>query len=414
MLSPTTRPAALGTGLAMTVAGLLLAGTSPAAATEAPSTVSLAASAYGSTASVGPLTSGRTASFAACSTRDGSTYGNEVAATDLGGALGTVGAVVTRGTRTGRSIAVTSTTGETSLLGGLVTAKVIGSTSTSALSGSAVTSSGSSVVTDLKIAGLPRTVPVGTGTTLDIPGVATLTFNKQTRRTTFASKELTVDALRVDLLAGNRLGLPTGSIVVGSSTSGASAPTSFAAGGQAYGSNVNVGSLVVSGPTAYVGMPCGGTAGAVSRNQVVGLKLPAVATVGTVSSTGQSVEGAGRTTAVLANSVTGVNLLDGAVTADAVTVRASTTRTATGLTSSDDGTTITNLRVLGTPVALSATAGTTLDVAGVGTLTVRKTVKQATGLDVVGLELKLGADRLGVKAGTVVQVAVAKSRVAAL
>lgn len=41
-----------------------------------------------------------------------------------------------------------------------------------------------------------------------------------------------------------------------------------------------------------------------------------------------------------------------------------------------------------------------------------KTVKQVGGPDVIGLELKLSDDRIGVKAGTVVQVAVAKSRVA--
>ncbi|SEQ59379.1 choice-of-anchor P family protein [Microlunatus flavus] len=410
----TTRPLALGTGLTLGAAALLLAAAAPAgAATTAPSTLSLAASAYGSTAKVGAVSSGKTAYFSACSTGAGTPYGTQVAATDLGGLLGKVGAVVTTGTRSGSSVVATSTTGETSLLGGLVKAKAIASTSTSSLAGSQVSSSGSTVITGLTIAGLPRTVPAGSGSTIVVPGVATLTFNAQTRSTTFASKQLTVDALRVDLLKDNKLGLPTGSIVLGSSTTGASAPTAFAAGGQAYGTTLNVGSLVTSGPTAYVGMPCGGTAGAVSRNKVVGLTLPGVATVGTVASTGQSVEGAGSTTATFSSSVAGVNLLNGAVTADAITVKASTTRSAAGLSSTDDGTVVTGLKVLGKSVTLSTKDNATVDVAGVGTLTVRKTVKQATGLDVIGLELRLGSDQPGLAAGTVLQVAAAKSRVAA-
>ena len=412
MLPRAPRPLSRGSAVALAAAGLLLAGTASAGATETPSVVGLAASAYGSNAAVGSISSGRTAYFSACSTSAGTYYGSNVALTDLGGGLGKVGAAVTAGSRTGHAVRVTSTTGPTSLLGGLVQAKAIASTSTSQLSGSSLQSSGATVITGLTIAGLPRTVPAGTDSRIDIPGVATLTFNRQTTTKTSVSQQLTVEALRIDLLEGNKLGLATGSVVVGSATSGASVPTRFPAGGQAYGSSVNVGSLVASGPTAYVGMPCGGTGGAVLKNKLVGLTVPGVVTSSTISSTGQSAERTGSTTAVLSSTVAGINLLGGAVTADAVTVKASTTRTASSLTSSDDGTVITNLKVLGAPVSVSSEANSKVDVAGIGTLTVHKTVKQATGLDVIGLELTLSADRLGVKAGTVVQVAVAKSRVA--
>ena len=203
-----------------------------------------------------------------------------------------------------------------------------------------------------------------------------------------------------------------GRVVIGSATSGASRPTAFAAGGQAYGSTVNVGSLVTAGPTAYVGMPCGATGGTIVKNRLVGLSVPGVVKGATIAGTGQSVEKTGSTTATFGSTVAGIDLLGGAVTADAITVKASTTRTAGGITSTDDGTVITNLEVLGRPVTLAARANSTVDLSGLGTLTVHKTVEQATGLDVIGLELRLSADRLGVEAGTVVQVAVAKSRVA--
>ena len=411
--TPASRPAALAATVALTAGGLLLAGTAPASASTTAPVTSLTASAYGSTASVGSVSAGKSAYFAGCSTSEGTTYGNHAAATDLGTGLGKVGAVVTTGTRTGSTVAVTSTTGETTLLGGLVSAKAIASTSTSSLATSGVSSSGSTVITGLKIAGLPRSVPAGVGSKIDIPGVATLTFNAQTASTSFTTRQLTVDALRVDLLKGNKLGLPTGSVVIGSSTSGAAPATTFAADGQAYGTTVNVGSLVTSGATAFQGMPCGGTGGSTSKRGVAEVALPGLARVGAVMSTARSVEGAGSTSAVFSNTISGVDLLGGTVTADAITVRSTTTRTAAGLTRSNDGTVITNLKVLGQPVAVASRDNSTVDVAGVGTLTVRKTVKQTTGLDVVGLELKLGTDQLGAKAGTVVQVAVAKSKVAA-
>jgi len=111
--------------------------------------------------------------------------------------------------------------------------------------------------------------------------------------------------------------------------------------------------------------------------------------------------------------VAGVNLLGGVVTADAVSVRATSKRSSSGLTSSDSGTEIENLKVLGRRIKVTSKANQAIDVVGLGTLTLHKTVEQANGLDVIGLELTLGQDQGGVKAGTVVQVAVAKSRVAA-
>jgi hypothetical protein len=413
MLPRTTRPLTLGASVALVTAGLLLTTTSPAGAARRPSTVGLTLSAYGTQASVGPISSGRTAVLSACSTAAGTSYEQQVEASDLGGGLGKVGAVVTSGTRKGDKITVTSTTGATTLLGGLIEAQAVRSTSVSELSGSSLRSSGSSIVTGLKIAGESRVVPTGIGARIDVPKVARITFNNQKTTKTKVSKRLTVEALRIDLLKGNKLGLDTGTIVISSSTSGASKATYFSASGQAYGTDVAAGSLVASGPTAYVGMPCGGTGGEVIKNKIAKVSLPGVLKVGAVSSTGQSKESKGTTASIFSDKVSDVNLLGGAVTADAVRARSTSTRSASGLKSSDSGTEISNLKVLGRRVKVSSKANSTIDVAGLGTLTLHKTVKRSTGLDVVGLELTLGSDRGGAKAGTVVQVAVAKSRVAA-
>lgn len=259
----------------------MLACTSSAGAAEQPSTVSLSASAYGSTASVGPVTAGKTARFTSCSTTPGTAYGNDVAVTDLGC--------------------------------GLVQATTISATSTSELVGVRLRSSGSTTITGLTIAGLPKTVPAGVSSRLDIPGVATSTFNRQASASTTVSRELTADALRIDLLKDNKLGLAAGSVVVGSATSGASGPTSFAGSGMAYGTMVDVGGVVASGASAYVSMPCGGTGGAVLKNKVLGLSVPGVVTSRAVASIGQSIEGTGSTTAVFRSTVAGIDLLGGAV-----------------------------------------------------------------------------------------------------
>ena len=284
----------------------------------------------------------------------------------------------------------------------------------SELSGSKLTTSGSTVVAGLKIAGKSLTVPAGGGARIDVPHVARITFNNQTTTSTKVSKKLTVEALRIDLLKDNTLGLAAGRIVISSSTSGASKPTYFAASGVAYGTNVTVGDLVTSGPTAYVGMPCGGTGGETVKNKVAEVSLPGLVKVKAVSSTSQSKEGDGSTTAILSDKVAGVNLLGGLVTADAVEARSTSKRSSSSaLTTSDSGTEIEDLKVLGRRIKVTSKANQTIDVVGLGTLTLHKTVKQANGLDVIGVELTLGQDQGGVKAGTVVQVAVAKSRVAA-
>jgi len=410
---PLSRTLVLGPAVALTATGLLLGSATTAGAASQPSVVALTAAAYGSTVSVGPVSSGKTASFSTCSYAAGTSYGKSVEATDLGGRLGTIGAVVTSGTRKGNKITVTSSTGATSLLDGLIEATAIKSTSTSELSGSELQSSGSTVITGLKISGEARDVPSGTGARIDIPQVAKITFNNQKATTTTASKRLTVEAMHIDLLKGNRLGLDAGTIILGSSSSGASRATFFSSSGQAYGTSVSVGSLVTSDPTAYVGLPCGGTGGEISRNALGDVTEPGVVTSGAVSSTAQSIEGVGTTTTIFSNKVSGVNLLDGTVTADAVAARSKSTRSASSLKSYDTGTTITNLKVLGKPVTVSSDANSKVNLAGIGTLVLHKTVKQPTGLDVVGLELTLGSDRGDLKAGTVIQVAVAKSRVAA-
>ena len=413
MLPRTTRSLTLGAAAALTTVGLLMAGAPSAGATTQPTTVGLYASAYGSTAAVGPLTSGKTAYFSACSTVAGSSYGNQVAATDLGGVLGKVGAVVTKGSRTTDTVRVTSTTGATSLLGGLVRATALSSTSTATLTSTGPRTSGSTLVTGLTIAGVPTKVAAGVASRIDLPGIARITVNAQAVTSTRASTQLTVDALRIDVLQGNRLGLAAGSVVVASSTSGASRPTSYPASGLAYGTAVNVGTLAVAGASAYVAMPCGGTGGSVVKRGVAALAVPGLVKSSAITSTAQSVEAPGSTTSVLGSTVAGVDLLGGAVTADAITARSATTRTSAGLSRTDSGTVITNLKVLGRPTSLGTKPNTSVDVAGLGRLTLRKAVKQTNGLDVTGLELRLSADRLGVKAGTVIEVAVARSRVAA-
>jgi len=146
MLSRTTRPAALGASVALSAGLLLAAGAPSAGAAAQPTVVGLAASADGSTANVGAVTSGKTALFSACSTKAGTAYGNSVAVNDLG-PVAKVGAAVTAGTRSGNTVKVTSTTGATSLLGGLVKVTAIASTSSSSLAGSTPGSSGSAVIT---------------------------------------------------------------------------------------------------------------------------------------------------------------------------------------------------------------------------------------------------------------------------
>ncbi|GAA1853595.1 choice-of-anchor P family protein [Microlunatus capsulatus] len=413
MSSLSTRGLGAAATVALTAAAVLGLPTSAPAATTTASAAG--GSAYGSTVKVGNLVdSGRTSYVPLCTTRVGSAA-NNTARVDLG-LLGHIGAattkVVSTDARGTRAATATSTTAGTSLLGGLVSVSSITSTAGVSKDARGYHSTGSSVLVGLRVAGRSVTAKPAPGTSITIPGVATVLLNQQSARTSAGAHNQGVTALRVTLLPGNTLGLPTGTVVVGAANASLAAPTRHRPYGSAFGTEANVAGLVGSGRTASSVLPCGGSGGVTRTNKVASVTAPGLVRVGAVTSSAKSTDTASATTATTAAKVAGISLLGGVVEVDAVTAQANAKRTATGVARTSTGTQVVGLKINGRARTVSTKENTTIDIAGVGTLTLHKTARTATSITVDALQLRLTTARAGLPVGAVVTLGHAGAGVA--
>ena len=136
-----------------------------------------------------------------------------------------------------------------------------------------------------------------------------------------------------------------------------------------------------------------------------------VLTGGVASTTAKSTDSATATNATTSATIADVNLLGGVVTADAVTAKASTTRKGTSLYRSSAGTSIANLEINGNPVTITIKPNTRINIAGVGTLYLRRSIWNSTGFEVYALQLVLSTAQGGLPAGAVVTAGYAQSGV---
>ena len=270
---------------------------------------------------------------------------------------------------------------------------------------------GSTTFANLKIAGKAMPSNPAVDQKVQLPGVGYVILNQQARSHRAGTYRLTVTALHVVVGSGNALKLPAGTLVISSAQASLHIPIHHVATGSAFGTRVQSGSVVRSGNTAPSYLPCGGSNGATSRNST-----------GTVSSTGlhgaavhtsaRSTDNAKATTVVTRAEVAGVNLLNGAIKASAITGQATVTRSGTSLKRSSAGTTIAGFTINGKKQAASQPANTKLSIPGLGTLYVNRVVRSSTGVHVYALQLVLTKDRAGLSKGTTVTVGAAYAAVA--
>jgi hypothetical protein len=78
-----------------------------------------------------------------------------------------------------------------------------------------------------------------------------------------------------------------------------------------------------------------------------------------------------------------------------------------------NGTTITGLTINGRPISVSTKENTRIDIAGIGTLWFKKTVRSGTQIQVSGIRLEVLVAQTGVKAGSVITIGQANAGVAA-
>ena len=174
----------------------------------------------------------------------------------------------------------------------------------------------------------------------------------------------------VALLAGAAM-----AAVVTQGATAATLPGSFR--GEAYGTNTTavVGPIAVSlGKTAYLPCPCAGTNGVVKQNNITSLSAGGtLLNAGAVTSTVFARKTATNTAEVSNTStIAGINLFNGLITATTIKAVASTNANASTIASNATGSQFVNLVIGGVPISANPTPGTTIALAGVGSVVLNK------------------------------------------
>jgi hypothetical protein len=203
--------------------------------------------------------------------------------------------------------------------------------------------------------------------------------------------------IRAALLAVATLVL---AVVPGLGQTAAAAPTLiYTYSGSAFGTKVNVGSVVKSGASAYIGLGCTANGNIHETNSTAGINLLPLVSSGTVSTTADTYTSPVRTKTTA--STQNLSLLGGIVKATAIKAASTTTRTATGYEMSSEGTTFTGLVVEGKTISANAAPNTRIDLVGFGYIIINEQIKKSTGLTVNGLRLYISATNvLGLARGT--------------
>ena len=412
-------PQVVRRGLAA-LSSLAIAGT---IATALPTSADAAAarayggSAYGSSGKLGNVINlGRTANQPFCTTASNVSRSNNTGAVTLAG-LGTIGAQVTKtqSVKSGstQSSITTSKTAGVNLLSGAVIFTAIEAKATVTLNSSGYTQSGKTTFVGLKIGGItiPDVTPAP-NTEVPLLGFGKVILNQQGTLNQFGLHSQGVNGLRLIISnPSNPAGLPTGEIVISYALASLHSPAFRRAYGVAYATKIQVGDVIQSGASAAVNLPCGGSSGVTRTNNLAGVNLPGVLTVGAGTTTARSTDSAASTNARTTAQIGAVNLLSGVVTADAIKAVSSTTKQGSTYTRSSAGTSIVDLRINGNPVTINLGPNTTIPIAGVGNLYVRRSTWSSTGLDVIALQLVLGSPQGSLPAGAVVTAGFAQSGV---
>lgn len=334
--------------------------------------------------------------------------------------VGQVGAVSTSvrtsQTTTAKTAQADSTTASVNLLGGLITGSTLRSTAATTISSTGVTTNRQSVsFASLRVSGVAVAANPAPNTTLALRSGSTVigkvVVNEQSRQASPWAGIATTRVLSVYITSSNPLGLPIGTrIIVGHAGVLAKASPAGQVGGAGFAARSALADgTVKNGPLSYMTVPClGGTASASAAS----LAQPGVLTAGaTRTDTSSSVGSSLRSSVV--SKVTGLSLLGGLITADAVTASATTTRSAPGAAPvSTDGSTVANLRVAGVPVIDGTVApNTVVRIPGVATVTLHKVVRTSTGLTVTMVEVRLEKVFGALPTGSLVEVAQARTYV---
>lgn len=307
-------------------------------------------------------------------------------------------------------VATTARAEDISVLGGAVSATAVKAVSISTHDSAGYhTSAAGSTVTGLKVFGLPVLITPGPNTTIPIPGIGYVVLNEQHSSVTATKAKLTVFAFHAYVNLPN-LYFPVGTTaVIAGAFSQLSAPTAGFLGGGAYGTQANVGTLLTSGPSFSQALPCTGTGGVLRTNVGVGVLKPPFLISGAITNTARGTVTGTNATGETTSTVANASLLNGLVSVTLVKADAHGTYANGSTTLSDAGSSFGSISVNGIAlVPANIKPNTVIQIAGVGTLYLRRTIKSGNTIEVRMVELVVGNNGFGIPVGADLRIAVAK------
>ena len=310
-----------------------------------------------------------------------------------------------------RSSRTTAEVQQVSLLNGLITATEVRAVSTTSHDGTTfgVSGEGSSLV-DLRVAGMPVSGSVEPNTRVDLAGFGFAVLNEQQAQVGSADALLQVTMIHLFITMENPLAVVGTDIRVASALSRLRAAAGILTG-NAFGTSAQLGSAGTFGPSALVGLPCGGTGGALRENTAVGVDLSPALEVGTIRNTAQGTVtpqlAAGQTEA----RVETVDVADGLVTIAVVVAGAQVHADGLVTRLSSEGSSFVDLRVRGFPaISDDVPANTQLAIDGLGTLWLKRVIRNPSRITVRMVELLVAEPNdLGLEIGSRIRVGVASA-----
>jgi hypothetical protein len=373
--------------------------------------------AYGTFAFVGStVVAGKSALVSlGCTTAAGAHHTNTVGTVNAPGIV-TTGVIDTTADSRAHGGAVTSRTSadvhDANLVSGLITATEIKAVSTTRhdASGFRVRAAGSRFV-DLVVNGIPISGTPAPNTTIHLPGVGRVVLNERIKHVGSSSASLTENMIHVYVTVGLP-GVDKGTqIIVSHATSDLELEKAGSLDGVAYGTKAHVGHVLISGRSAVVRMPCGGTHGRVKSNSVASVNLPGIGSTGTVTDTAQGTIDASEATGETTSTVQAADVLSGLVTADLIEADAHASKSGGVISLSDEGSHFVNLVVDGQPIAGDVAANTRIRVDGL-TIWLHRVITSSNNIEVRMIEIVVKrSNPFGLDIGTDIQVAVAEASV---
>ena len=386
----------------------------PASATTASVHYGYQGDAYGTRVNVAnTVTSGPSSLVTlGCTTTAGIHRGNTAASVSLPPLLTTGSVVTTADTFASPIRTKTSATVQNlNLLSGIVTATEVRSVSstTKSTAGFGTSAAGTSF-TALQVARVHIAATVAPNTRINLPGIGHVVLNEQVRHIGATSASLTVNAVHLIVDQSNALGIPVGTnVIVAHATSALQGPVAGTLDGNAYGSSVKLGSVVTSGPSFLVILPCLGTNGVLRVNDGAGISVPGVLVTGTIHDTAQGTIGGSKASGETTSTVQKANLVSGLVRASVIKADAHASTDGTTFTFRGAGSSFGTLSVRGFPaIGANVPANTKLNIAGLGTLWLHRVIRTPNAIEVRMIELIVDqSNTLGLPIGSDIRVAVA-------